>query len=668
MSLSGSSASRNSICAITRFARSSSMNVGRKMIRSLNSREKMSNARSPRGVCSTTIGTNAIERPLAMSLPSAVIAACWIRKSSARFSWRMPQPLATGADERELRPALRDRTQRRTGLRAGAGDIRGRPRSTPLRCSCAEGRAASEEHSDLFAVERFALEQRAHQRMELFEVLFEDRPRAMRAVADDAPDLHVDLERGLLAVVLPPRDFPPEENVLLVLAEREGPEFLRHAPLADHLARHLRGLLEIIPGPGRELVQHDLLRGPAAQQDRDPVDEVFPRVVVLVVERQLLGEPEGPAARDDRDLVHGIGAGQEVGDQRVARLVIGDRPLLGVTDDHRPPLDPHQDLVLGVLEVRHLDELLVLSRGEEGGLVDEVREVGPRKAGSAPRQHLQLDVRRQRNPAGVDPEDLLPTLDVGPRHHDLAVEAARPEQCRVQHVRPVRRSDQDDAVVRLEAVHLDEELVQRLLALVMPAAEAGAPAAADRVDLVHENDAGGVLLALRKQVADPGGADADEHLDEVRPRDGEEGRVRLARDRFGEERLAGAGRADQEDALRDLPAELLELLGIPQELDDLAELLFGLVDASDVLKGDLILLLRDAARSRLAEREGLGAHALHLAHEEDPDADEQQHRHPVPSIYSSDRAYAARRRLCLPLIRPIGLLPPAAGIRDAVHR
>src|SRR5206468_1247167 len=83
-------------------------------------------------------------------------------------------------------------------------------------------------------------------------------------------------------------------------------------------------------------------------------------------------------------------------DQRVARLVIGDRPLLGVTDDHRPPLDPHQDLVLGVLEVRHLDELLVLSRGEEGGLVDEVREVGPRKAGSAPRQYLQLDVRRRR--------------------------------------------------------------------------------------------------------------------------------------------------------------------------------------------------------------------------------------------------------------------------------
>src|SRR4030095_8913968 len=60
MSLSGSSASRYSIWAITRFASSSSMKVGRKMMRSLSRREKMSNARSPRGVCSTTIGTRPI--------------------------------------------------------------------------------------------------------------------------------------------------------------------------------------------------------------------------------------------------------------------------------------------------------------------------------------------------------------------------------------------------------------------------------------------------------------------------------------------------------------------------------------------------------------------------------------------------------------------------------
>ena len=155
----------------------------------------------------------------------------------------------------------------------------------------------------------------------------------------------------------------------------------------------------------------------------------------------------------------GVGTGQEVRDQGVPRLVVGDRALLALADDHGAPLDAHQDLVLGVLEVGHLDELLVLSRGQEGGLVHEVREVGPRKAGSAPRQYLQLDVRRVRDPARVDPEDLLPTLHVRPRHDDLAVEAARPKQGRVEHVGPVGRRDQDDAVVGLEAVHLDQELV-----------------------------------------------------------------------------------------------------------------------------------------------------------------------------------------------------------------
>ena len=40
----------------------------------------------------------------------------------------------------------------------------------------------------------------------------------------------------------------------------------------------------------------------------------------------------------------------------------------------------------------------------------------------------------------------------------------------------------------VEAVHLDEQLVERLLALVVAAAEAGAAVAADGVDLVDEDD------------------------------------------------------------------------------------------------------------------------------------------------------------------------------------
>src|SRR5205807_8404326 len=94
-------------------------------------------------------------------------------------------------------------------------------------------------------------------------------------------------------------------------------------------------------------------------------------------------------------------------------------------------------------------------------------------------------------------------------------EAARAQKRRVENVGPVRGGDQDDVVLQLEPVHLDEELVQRLLALVVTAAEAGAAMAADRVDLVHEDDARRGLFRLLEEIAYARGADTDEHLDQV---------------------------------------------------------------------------------------------------------------------------------------------------------
>ena len=155
---------------------------------------------------------------------------------------------------------------------------------------------------------------------------------------------------------------------------------------------------------------------------------------------------------------------------------------------------------------------------------------------------------------------ILRPLRSGAVDDDLAVEAARPQQRRVEDVRAVGGGDEDDVVLHLEAVHLDEQLVQRLLALVVAAAHAGAAVAADGVDLVHEDDARRVLLRLLEQVADAAGADADEHLDEVRARDREERHAGLARDRAREQRLTGAGRAVEQHALGDPRAERLELL------------------------------------------------------------------------------------------------------------
>src|SRR5262245_42976324 len=489
-------------------------------------------------------------------------------------------------------------------------------------------RQAGGDPLHLLGVEHLTLQERLGHLHENRLVLGEELVRALIRVGDEALHFLIDLERGVFAVILVLGDLAAQEDLLFLLAEGERTHRVAHAPLADHLARHLGRALEVVAGAGREAVHRDLFGNAAAEEDRDLIVQVVARVIVLLVDRQLLRETERHAARDDRDLVDRIREWQEHREQGVARLVNRGDTLLGVADDHRAALGSHQHLVLRELEVVHPHDLLVVARRVERRFVDEVREIRAREAGRAAREHRHFHVVGHRNLARVDGEDAFAPLHVRTVDDDAAVEAARAQERGIENVGTVGRRNENDAFVRLEAVHLDEELIERLLALVVAAAEAGAAMAADRVDLVDEHDAGSVLLPLLEQVADARRADADEHLDEVRAADREERYVRFAGDRAREQRLARSRRPHQQNALGNASAELLELLRLLEELDDLLQFFFCLVDARHVLEGDLLLRARRKLRLALAERERLVAAALHLAHEENPERDDQDERAP----------------------------------------
>ena len=64
----------------------------------------------------------------------------------------------------------------------------------------------------------------------------------------------------------------------------------------------------------------------------------------------------------------------------------------------------------------------------------------------------------------------------------------------------------------------------------------------------------------------------------------------LAGDGLGQQGLAGTGRADEQDALGQLGAELGVLLGVLEVLDDLLQLGLGFVHAEHVLERDVRLL------------------------------------------------------------------------------
>ena len=196
----------------------------------------------------------------------------------------------------------------------------------------------------------------------------------------------------------------------------------------------------------------------------------------------------------------------------------------------------------------------------------------------------------------------------------------------IKDVGAVRGRDHDHVRVRVEAVHLDEDLVEGLLALVVAAAQARTALPAHGVDLVHEDDAGRVALRLVEQVTDAAGADADEHLDELGAGDAEEGHAGLAGDGPGHQRLAGSRGAHEQDAARDARAERVELLRVLEELDDFLELRLGLVDTRHVGERHDRLVAEEHPGPALAEAHRLVVGALGLAHHEEEEAADQHHR------------------------------------------
>jgi hypothetical protein len=153
----------------------------------------------------------------------------------------------------------------------------------------------------------------------------------------------------------------------------------------------------------------------------------------------------------------------------------------------------------------------------------------------------------------------------------------------------------------------------------------------DCIDLVDEDQAGGVLARLLEHVADAARADTDKHFDKVRSADAEEGGIGLARDRLCEQRFARPGSADHQDPFGDAAAEFLELFRILQEFNQFGNLLLGLVHPGDILERGAVLFLAQEASFAFPEAQGTLSSHLYLADEkevnQESDQQDREHRH-----------------------------------------
>ena len=250
------------------------------------------------------------------------------------------------------------------------------------------------------------------------------------------------------------------------------------------------------------------------------------------------------------------------------------------------------------------------------------------------RKELQIHIGTEFEVAHVHPEDATTLVQIGQFHLDLAVETARAKQCTVEDVGTVGCRHDDDARVGTETVHLCKQLVQRTFTFIVGIREGSlATSAANRVNLIDEDDAGGFLLGGAEKVAHAGGTHAHEHLHEIRTRQGEERHLCLACHSLGQQGLTRTRRADQQHAFGDLATQNGIFLRVLEEIDDLLNLELRTFQTGNIFKShQLSVLLVKFLGAGLADIEdaastaNTAASATHGAYREKVKQENQKNR------------------------------------------
>ena len=482
-----------------------------------------------------------------------------------------------------------------------------------------------EDLHELLARDRLALDQELGDLVQGAAVL-EQQPLGLRVgLLQDAHDLLVHLRGRLVAAV---HDHLSVVQILVCPAlQSHQAEFLGHAVLGDHGAGQPGCLLDVVCRAGRDRVKDDLLRRASGHELNEHGADLFLRVQVFLFLRHVQHIAQGAhGAGHDGDLLHRLGVLLQGAHEGVAHFVVGNDPaLLGAQDAVLLLLaDQHQLDRLEQISLGH--DAAALLDGKDGRLVDHVRQVRAHGTGGGQGDRLEVDGLIHAHVSGVHAQHVLPALQVRLVHDHAPVKTAGTQERLVKDLGTVGGRQDEEAAGGIKAIHLCKQLVEGLLALVVAAAEPAVAVFADGIDLIDKDNAGGVLLRLVKQVADAGCADADEHLDELRTGEGEEGALRFAGHGFGQQGLARSGRAHQQRALGQLCADLRIFARVLQEVHDLLQGLLRFVLPGHIREGNARLLLDVHLGAALAHAHHAAAagHPPHDDAQDDPDQDERR--------------------------------------------
>ena len=422
--------------------------------------------------------------------------------------------------------------------------------------------------------------------MKLFDIGTDNLAARFIRLVDNTPDFFIDQFRGRFRDILRLGNRMAEEDFFLIIVVAKRTQFVAHAPFGYHLPRQICRLHDVIGRTRGDFVmaENNLFRHTSTHSNNQIRLDLIASERQVILFRKAHNHTKRTSAWNNRRLMDRIRSRRMDGRQGVPRFVVSGELLLVLAHHHGTPLRAHHDLILRVFHFLHGNDPVVLTGRQQSRFVYQVRQVSAGKARRPTGDDLRINIRCGRHLAQMHLQDEFAPPNIGVRHDDLAVEPAGTQERRIEDVRTIRRGDEDHALVRLKTIHLDQQLIQCLLALIIAATKSGAAVPPNCIHFIDKQQTRRILLSLLEHIAHTASADTDKHLDKLGAGDREEWHICFARNGARQERFTRPWRTDEEHSLRNAATQALELLRIAQELDDFLELLFRFVNTGDIFK------------------------------------------------------------------------------------
>mmetsp|Transcript_3034 Transcript_3034/g.7689 ORF Transcript_3034/g.7689 Transcript_3034/m.7689 type:complete len:505 (+) Transcript_3034:1102-2616(+) len=241
------------------------------------------------------------------------------------------------------------------------------------------------------------------------------------------------------------------------------------------------------------------------------------------------------------------------------------------------------------LLILNINQIHLLANALHGGFGTERSNICSDKAVGLASNGLGVDILVQLHVTGVDAEHLQPAIFIGDANVDFAVEPSETAEGGIHRVGAVGGANDHHARALLQPVHEGQHLTHDApLDLTVGLLALGS----DGIDLVDEDDGGGVLLRLLERLAEIGFG-LSRHLGhDFGSVDEEEEGSRLVGHRTGDEGLTGSRGTVEEHSAGRLDAQGLEEGRVAEgEFDHLANLGHLLAASPHVVVPDVVHLL-----------------------------------------------------------------------------